>query len=106
MEVDQMQIGFMLGRSTIDTILFLGECRKATLRRIESFFICFVDFEKTFDWVPRMVIEWALRKKLVPVRLVQAVMSIYKRAKTQVQVEDRHTEEFDVGVGVHQGSVF
>ena len=32
-------------------------------------------------------------------------MSIYKGAKTQVQVGDGHLEEFDVGVGIHQGSV-
>ena len=32
-------------------------------------------------------------------------MSMYKGAKTWVQVEGRHSEEFDFGVGVHQGSV-
>ena len=36
-------------------------------------------------------------------RLVQAVISMYKRAKTRVKVGDGHSEEFDVGV--HQGSV-
>ena len=61
--------------------------------------------EKAFDRVPRKVIEWALRKKLVPERLVQAVMSMYKGAKTRVKVGRGHLEEFYVGVGVHQGSV-
>ena len=51
------------------------------------------------------MIEWALKKKLVPERLVQAVMSMYKKAKTRVQVGGRHSEEFDVVVGVHQGLV-
>ena len=36
-KVDQMQFGFMPGRSTWTLFLFLGECRKATLRRIGSF---------------------------------------------------------------------
>ena len=51
------------------------------------------------------MIEWALRKRLVPKRLVQAVMSMYKGAKTRIKVGGGHSEEFDVGVGVHQGSV-
>ena len=61
--------------------------------------------EKDFDRVPRKVIEWALRKMLVPERLVQAVMSMYKGAKTRVKVGGGHSEKLDVGVGVHQGSV-
>ena len=31
---------------------------------------------------------------------------MYKEAKTRVQVGSRHSEKFDVGVGVHQGLVF
>ena len=34
-----------------------------------------------------------------------AVTSMYKGAKTRVQVGGGHSEEFDVGVGVHQGSL-
>ena len=68
-------------------------------------FISFVDLEKAFDRVPRKVIEWALRKKLVTKRLVQAVISIYKKAKIRVQVGGGHSK-FNVGVGVHQGLVF
>ena len=67
--------------------------------------MCFIDLEKAFDRVPRNVIEWALRKKNVPEGLVQAVMKLYKGAKTRVQVGDGHSEKFDVGVVVHQGSV-
>ena len=55
--------------------------------------------------MPKKVIEWAMRKKLVPKKLVQAVMSMYKGTKTRVKVEERHSKEFDVGVGVHQESV-
>ena len=64
-----------------------------------------VDLEKAFDGVPRNVIKWALRKRDVPEGLVQAVMKLYKDAKTRVQVGDGYSEKFDVGVGIHQGSV-
>ena len=102
-KVDQMQFGFMPGKSTVDTIFILRRMQESYLEKNRKLFICFVDLEKAFDWVPRKVIEWALRKKLVPERLVQAVMSMYKGAKMRVKVESGHSEEFDVGVGVHQG---
>lgn len=49
------------------------------------------------------MIKWALRKRNVPESLVQTVMSLYKGAKTKVG--ERYLNEFDVGVGLHQGSV-
>ena len=95
-----MQFGFMPGRSTVDAIFIHTRMQESYLEKNRKLFICFVDLEKAFDRVPRKVIEWALRNKLV-----QTVMSMYKVAKTRVQVGGGHSEEFDVGVGVHQGSV-
>ena len=95
----------MPGRSTVDAILILRRMQESYLEKNRKLFICFFDLEKAFDRVSKKVIEWALKKNLVPERLVQAVMSMYKGAKTRVEVEGGHSEEFDVGVGVHQGSV-
>ena len=44
--------------------------QESYLEKNRKLFICFVDLEKAFDWVPKKVIEWALRKKLVSERLV------------------------------------
>ena len=101
-KVDQMQFGFMPSRSTVDAIFILRRMQESYLEKNRKLFICFVDLEKAFDRVPRKVIEWALRKKLVPERLVQTVVLMYKGAKTRVKVGAGHSEEF---VGVHQGSV-
>ena len=84
--VDQMQFGFMPGRSTVDAIFILRRMQESYLKKNRKIFIYFVDLEKAFDRVPKKVIEWTLRKKLVPERLVQAVMLMYKGAKTWVQV--------------------
>ena len=104
-KVDQMQFGFMSGKSTVDAIFILRRMQKSYLEKKRKLFICFVDLDKAFDRMPKKVIEWALRKKLVLEKLVQAVMSMYKRAKTRVKVGGEHSKEFDVGVGDHQGSV-
>ena len=37
----------------------------------------FIDMEKAFDRVPRKLIEWALRWKIVPERMVEAIMALY-----------------------------
>ena len=68
-------------------------------------YICFVDLEKTFDRVPRKVMEWAMRKKGLPEILVKAVMSLYEGTETKVRVGSGLSEGFFVKVGVHHGSV-
>ena len=54
---------------------------KSSEPKIRSVFI-FVDLEKAFDQVPRDVICFALRQKVVPEYFVNRVMSLYKGCKT------------------------
>jgi len=85
-KIDKMQFGFMPGKGTIDAIYIVRRVQECYLGKKRKLFMCFVDLEKAFDRVPRRVIEWALRKRNAPESLVRAVMSLYKGAKTKVQV--------------------
>ena len=67
--------------------------------------MCCVDMEKAFDRVPKKVMEWAMRKKGPSEVIVRAVMSLYDGEKTRVRMGSAYLEEFEVKVGVHQGSV-
>ena len=67
--------------------------------------MCLVDLENVFDRVLRKVWEWAMRKKGIPEVLVRSVMSLYEGAKTRVRVGCELSEEFEVKVEMHQGSV-
>ena len=67
-------------------------------------YMCFVDLEKAFDRVLRRVLEWAMRNRCIPEAIVRAVMSFYEGAKTNVRVGLELSEDFEVKVGVHQGS--
>ena len=49
--------------------------------------------------------KWVMRKRGLSEVLVQAGMSLYGGAKTRVRVGSAYSEEFEVKVGVHQGSV-
>ena len=67
--------------------------------------MAFVDLEKAFDRVPRKVIWWALRKLGVEEWFVRLVHGMYANARSSVCVGEGYSEEFEVKVGVHQGSV-
>ena len=68
-------------------------------------YTCFLDLGKTFDRVPRKVLEWVLRKDEIQQVLFRSVMSLYEEAKTRIRVDSGLSEEFDVKVEMHQGSV-
>ena len=67
--------------------------------------MCFVDLDKAYDRVLMKMLEWAMRKKGMPEVLVRSVMILFEGAKTSVRVDSELTEEFEVKVGMHQGSV-
>ena len=103
--VDGMQFGFMPGRGTMDAVFILRRLQEEYRAKGKKLYMCFVDLEKAFDRVPRKVIEWAMRKKGIPEAMVRVMMSLYEGAKTRVRVGSELSEEFEVKVGVHQGSV-
>ena len=71
----------------------------------KELYLAFLDWEKAFDRVPRVLIESSLRRKGVVECYVKAVMEMYKEVLSQVKVEDKDSKEFAVRVGIHQGSV-
>ena len=104
-EIDEMQCGFMSGRGTTDAIFIVHQLQEKHLTANKPLYMAFVDLEKAFDRVPRDVIWWAMRKLGIDKWLVRLVQSMYKDVRSRVRVGDGYSEEFGVGVGVHQGSV-
>ena len=97
--IDDSQSGFIPGRGTTDAIFVVRQLQEKYL------YTAFVDLEKAFDRVPRKVIWWALRKLGVDEWIVRLVQGMYSNASSHVCVGEGHSEEFEVKVGVHQGSV-
>ena len=104
-EIDEMQCGFMSGRGTTDAIFIVRQLQEKHLAANKPLYMAFVDLEKASDRVPRDVIWWAMRKLGIDEWLVHLVQSMYKDVRSRVRVGDGYSEEFGVGVGVHQGSV-
>ena len=100
-----MQYGFMPGKGTINAIFISRHLQEKYLGKKKCLYYYFVDLEKAFNRVPRKVIEFALRKKAVEEKLVQAVMRLYEGERTRMRVNSEVSEPFEFKVGVHQGSV-
>ena len=103
-KIDKCQFGFMAGRSTTDAIYIARQLQERFLEKKKTLFHVFVDLEKAFDRVPRAAIIWALRRQAVPEHLVRLVMALYEGSKSQVAVAGSTSGDFEIGVGVHQGS--
>ena len=104
-KVDEMQFGVMPGKGTTDAVFILRRLQEEYLDKEKKLYMCFIDLEKAFDRVPRKVLEWAMRKRGIPEAMVREGMSLYEGAKTRVRLGLELSEEFEVKVGVHQGSV-
>ena len=99
------------GRGTTDAIFIMRQLQEKFLSRKDlndkdlTLFFAFVDLEKAFDRVPRKVLWWAMRKVGVEEWIVRLVQAMYNNVRSRVRVGSEYSEEFEVGVGVHQGSV-
>ena len=103
--IDDSQFGFVPGRGTTDAIFVIRQLQEKYLAANKRLYMAFVDLEKAFDRVPRKVIWWALRKLGVDEWIVRLVQEMYSNARSRVRVGEGYSEEFEVKVGVHQGSV-
>ena len=70
----------------------------------KELFLVFVDLEKASDSVPWEAIQWALRRQKVPECLIALVMALYSNARSRVRTLAGTSDQFGIGVGVHQGS--
>ena len=103
--IDEMQFGFMPGRSTTDAIFILRQLQEKFLGKKKNLYFAFVDLEKAFDRVPRSVLWLAMRKVGVSEWIIRTVQAMYRNAQSKVRVGSSYSEPIDVSVGVHQGSV-
>ena len=102
--ISDNQFGFSAGKSTTDAIFILRHIQQKYTEKKKRLYHIFIDLEKAFDRVPRAALEWALRRQLVPEKLVRLVMALYKDARSCVAAAGGTSSPFEISVGVHQGS--
>ncbi|KAK3554531.1 hypothetical protein QTP70_024441, partial [Hemibagrus guttatus] len=106
-EICEQQYGFMPRKSTTDvcsTIFALRILMEKYRDGQRELHCVFVDLEKAYDRVPREELWYCMRKSGVAEKYVRVVQDMYERSRTVVRCAVGQTEEFNVEVGLHQGS--
>ncbi|KAK3521454.1 hypothetical protein QTP70_005649 [Hemibagrus guttatus] len=103
-EICEHQYGFMPRKSTTDAIFALRILMEKYRDGQRELHCVFVDLEKAYDRVPREELWYCMRKSGVAEKYVRVVQDMYERIRTVVRCAVGQTEEFNVEVGLHQGS--
>ena len=103
--IDEMHFCFVSGRGTTDAIFIVRQLQEKYITAKLLLYFAFVDLEKAFDHVPRKVVWWAVRSLGVEELAVCVIQGINSKGRSCVWVIGQYSEEFGMGVGVHQGSV-
>ena len=100
----EQQFGFMLGRSTTDAIFCLRMLLEKWTEGKKVLHCAFIDLKKAYGRVPRKELWKCLWLAETLKCYISIIKDMYDRATTTVKSAAELTEEFKVGVGLHQGS--
>ena len=101
---DEEQLGFRKGRGTTDGMFSLRQLVEKRLEKQGHMALAFVDLEKAFDTVPRQMAITTLRWMGAPESEVKMVEAMYENTKARVVVGSGMSNEFQVNIGLRQGS--
>ena len=99
------QQGSRKGRGTAAGMYVLLQMVEKRLEIQGSMAMGFVDLEKAFDTVPRDVVRATLRWMRVPEVEGRMVEGTYEKTTARVVVGEGASEDFEVKIGLRQGSV-
>nr|GEY58733.1 craniofacial development protein 2 [Tanacetum cinerariifolium] len=102
-DVSENQLGFMLGRSTMEAIHIIRSLMEKYRERQKDLHLTFLDLEKAYDNVPRELIWKTLSDKRTPTRYIKVIQDMYEGARTCVRTPTENIEYFSVDAGLHQG---
>ena len=90
--------------STTETIFLTRQFMKRYREQKTDLHMIFIDLEKAYDKIPRMVMWWALEKKKLPTKYVTLIKFMYDDVVTNVRACHSETSDFPLKIGLHQGS--
>ena len=102
--IAEQQFGLMPGRSTTDAIFCLRMLLEKWTEGQKAVHCAFIDFEKVYDRVPRKELWECSRLAETSECYVRIINNMYDVATKTLRSAAGLTEEFKVGVGLHQGS--
>ena len=102
--MSDQQFGLTPGRSTTDAIFALRQLMEKYREGQRNLHCVCIDLEKAYDRVPRMEVWNCLREKEVDEKVIRLTRDMYEGSRTRVRTVSGVREDFEVKVGLHQGS--
>ena len=100
-----VQSGFMPGRSCIDQVFSLRMIVEKYLAVDRKVFSVFIDLEKAYDRVDRLLLWKVLAEYGVNGKLLRAIQAMYDNSRACVRMSGRESGLFQIDKGVRQGCV-
>jgi Reverse transcriptase (RNA-dependent DNA polymerase) len=102
--VSKNQFSFMPRRSTIEAIFLIKQFMERHREHKRDLHMIFIDLEKAYDKIPRNIMWWALKRKLVPTKYVTLIKDMYTNIVTCVRACDGESDIFSIKIRLYQGS--
>ena len=97
------QAGFRKTYRTTDHIFILKKLVDNAMKTRNRLYCCFVDFQKAFDNVWHEVLLVKLNKIGITGKVFTIIESMYKNATVCTKMRGKHSVEFVIKKGLHQG---
>nr|XP_027215958.1 uncharacterized protein LOC113808684 [Penaeus vannamei] len=102
--INENQFGFVKGRQTSDAIFALRQAMENYREKQKGLHMALIELEKAYDCVPRSEVWRRMREKGVSEKYVILVQDMYRDVTSQISSCVGITDEFNIKVGLHQGS--
>ena len=97
------QAGFRAHHSTVDHLITLRVTMEESRRQGKPLYMCFVDFKKAFDTVPRRELMSRMQRIGVPKELQHGVQKLYEQVLCKLRKAEGFSDSFVSNMGVKQG---
>jgi hypothetical protein len=99
-DADRLLVKDDAERSTMKAIFLIIQLMERH-REQKDLHMIFIDLEKAYDKIPRNIMWWAVKRKLVPTTYVTLIKDIYTNVVTCVKACDGESDTFPIKIGLN-----
>ena len=104
-KIPEVQAGFRNGRRTRDQIANIRWIIEKAREFQKNIYFCFIDYTKAFDYMDHNKLWKILKEMGIPDHLTYFLRNMYAGQEATVRTRHGKTDWFQIGKGVHQGSI-